>query len=58
MFTDLSAHEMQDFETFMAVKIQDEVSWVVTLCSVCVVVSYNTTRRHNPEDLDLNLTKY
>jgi hypothetical protein len=45
------------FEAFTAVKIQVEVLWVVTPYSVVVnlkMVSYhNTTRRHNPEDLDL-----
>jgi hypothetical protein len=52
---------MQDFEVFTAVKIQVEVSWVVTPCIVVMavwttetLVSYhNTKRRHNPEDLDL-----
>jgi hypothetical protein len=55
------------FEPLTAVKIQVEVFWVVTLC--CFVIGYqrfrgscclhgslkhNTTRRNNPEDLDLN----
>jgi hypothetical protein len=48
---------------------QVEVFWVVTLCSVAVgyhvqevhpvsetlISCHNTTRRHNPEDLDLTL---
>jgi len=48
------------FEAFMSVKIQVEVFWVVTPCSV--VVGYQCikihaaypTQRHNPKDLDLN----
>jgi glucan phosphoethanolaminetransferase (alkaline phosphatase superfamily) len=53
----------QRFVVFMAVKIQAEVFWVVTPCTVVVdrgsevlqtLVSYNTTQHQNPEDLDLN----
>jgi hypothetical protein len=36
-------------EVLTAVKIQVEVFWVVTL-----VFYQNTTRRHNPEELNLN----
>jgi hypothetical protein len=41
--------------------IQDKVFWVVMPCSFVVhvpekvVFYHNTTRRHNPEDFDLNL---
>jgi hypothetical protein len=54
------------FEVFSALRIQVQVVWVVTPCSVDMkmeasrfsetLVSYhNTLLRHNPEDLDLNL---
>jgi hypothetical protein len=39
---------------FTAVKIEGEVLWGVTPCSVVV---YYSTRRHTPEDLDLNVTE-
>jgi hypothetical protein len=45
------------FEVFTAIKIQN-VLWVVTLGSNMVeLISYHiTTRCHNPEDHDLNLS--
>jgi hypothetical protein len=52
----------EKFEAFTAVKIQVEVFWIVTPCSVVLEVHtasifrvsyYNTTRGHNPEDLYL-----
>jgi hypothetical protein len=48
-----------NFEAYRAVMFQVEVFWVVTPCSVVVGFRrfrgpcHNTTRRHNPEDLDL-----
>jgi hypothetical protein len=46
---------VSNFEAFTAVMFQVEVFWVVT--SFSFIVGYlqhhqNTTRRHNPEDLD------
>jgi hypothetical protein len=48
-------------EVFMTVKIQVEVCGVDTPCSISedlaasIFRMINTTRRHNPEDLDLNV---
>jgi hypothetical protein len=75
--------QMRDFEVTTAVKIRDEVFWVVTPYSVVVeyqcfggpcclplhttmtretarysetlISFHNTVRRHNPEDLNLNI---
>jgi hypothetical protein len=57
-----------NFEAFTTVMIEVEVFWVGTPCCVvlccvvlcCVVVGYyqNTTRRHNPEDLDSNQHRF
>jgi hypothetical protein len=44
------------FEVLTAEKIQIEVFWVVTLCSVAVgYLADITTCHHNPEDLDLKI---
>jgi hypothetical protein len=44
------------YEDLTWVKIQVDIFWFVTPCSV-VVTYHGTTRRHNPQhnDLDLNL---
>jgi len=51
-----------EFDIFTAMKIQVDVFWIVTPCNDVVgyrrfgrTSCHNTARRHNPEDLDLNL---
>jgi hypothetical protein len=44
------------FEIFTAVKIHILVLWVVTPCNEELVSYHIATRRHNPEEVDFNLT--
>jgi hypothetical protein len=55
----ISIHPDARSEVFMAIQVQVEVFCVVTPCSASEdhatsIFRVRTTRRHNPEDLDLN----